>query len=332
VANFNVIVASDYCDSKNWLITQNKKEVENQMSDYKAPAAEMKELCPGVYAYIQPKGWFQNNTGLIVGDKEAIVVDSLTNKSMVENFISKIKTITKKPVRFLINTHMHGDHIYTNHYFPDATVISSSRCREVTKKTDPHEIELMKTLFPQMSFEDARITPQDMTFEKKLTIYHGEREIQIIDLGPGHSPSDVIVYLPKEKLVFCGDLLMNGSPQQTMGGSISLLIQNLDYLASLDVNMYVPGHGPVSKRDALYTMREYLIVIREESRKCFDKGMTWDQAAETIDIGKFKDWGNTELNYPNCARAYSEFRGEELACELPIMEIVPKMVAKMSKK
>ncbi len=298
------------------------------MSEYKAPIAEWKELSSGVYAYLQPRGWFQNNTGLIVGAKGAIVVDSLTNKPMVESFIKKIKEVTDKPVSFLINTHTHGDHIYTNHFFPEATVICSSRAREITKKADPHEIELMKQFFPDMSFEGARVTPQDMAFEKKLVIYQGEREVQLIDLGPGHSQADTIVYLPQEKIVFCGDLLMTGSPQQTMSGCIHLLMQNLDFLASLDVKMYVPGHGPISKRDDVYAMREYLVVVREESRKCFDKGMAFDEAAETIDIGKFKDWGFTELLYANCARAYSEFRGEEPAAELNIMEIAPKMFAK----
>jgi cyclase len=298
------------------------------MSEYKAPIAEWKELSPGVYAYLQPRGWFQNNAGLIVGAKGAIIVDSLTNKPMVKGFIKKIKEVTDRPIHFLINTHTHGDHIYTNHFFPEATVICSSRAREITKNMDPHEIELMKQFFPDMSFEEARVTPQDMTFEKKLVIFQDDREVQLIDLGPGHSQSDTIVYLPKEKIVFCGDLLMTGSPQQTMSGCIHLLMQNLDFLASLDIKMYVPGHGPISSRDDVYAMREYLVVVREESRKCFDKGMTFVEAAETIDIGKFKNWGFTELLYANCARAYSEFKGEEPAAELNIMEIAPKMFAK----
>lgn len=300
------------------------------MAMAKAPASEMKELARGVYAFLQPHlGWFVSNAGLIVGKKEAIVIDSLTNKSQVEDFIKKIKAVTDKPIRFLINTHVHGDHIYTNHFFKDATVICSSRCREATQKMPPDEIEhLIKPLFPEISFEGARITPQDIAFDKALTIYQDEREIRLVDLGPGHSQSDTYVYLPKEKIVFCGDLLFSGSPQMLLMGCLFSLIQNLDALGKSHAKVYVPGHGPVGGKETVYAMREYLVVVRDEARKCFDRGMSYDEAAKTIDIGKFKEWGMTELLYVNCARAYSEFRGEPPASELNIAEIIPKILPK----
>jgi hypothetical protein len=72
------------------------------MATVKAPASEMKELAPGVYAFLQPHlGWFVSNAGLIVGKKEAIVIDSLTNRNQVEDFLGKIKSVTDKPIRFL---------------------------------------------------------------------------------------------------------------------------------------------------------------------------------------------------------------------------------------
>jgi cyclase len=298
------------------------------MTTSKAPASEMRELARGVYAYLQPHtGWFMSNAGLIVGKKEAIIIDSLTNKSQVEEFIRKIKQVTDKPIRFVINTHVHGDHIFTNHFFKDAMVICSSRCREETIKMPPDRIErTLKPLFPGISFAGARITLQDMAFEKTLTIYQDEREIQLVDLGPGHSQSDTYVHLPKEKIVFCGDLLFSGSPQMLLNGCLSCLIQNLDVLAGLDAKVYVPGHGPVGGKETVHGMREYLVVVRDEARKCFDKGMSYEEAARTIDIGRFKEWGKTELLYGNCARAYSEFRGEPPARELNVAEIMARML------
>lgn len=79
---------------------------------------KMEELADGVYAYIQAKGtWFVSNAGLIIGTQDTIVIDSLSNKEMVQGFIHEIGKVTDKPVKFLINTHSHGDHIWTNHYF-----------------------------------------------------------------------------------------------------------------------------------------------------------------------------------------------------------------------
>jgi cyclase len=300
------------------------------METAKAPVTEMKELAPGVYAFLQPHlGWFVSNAGLIVGKKEAIVIDSLTNKSQVEDFLGKIRAVTDKPIRFLINTHIHGDHIYTNHFFKDAIAICSLGAREELNRRDTDELEnRVKPSFPEISFEGAKVTPQDLAFDKTLTIYQDEREIRLVDLGPGHCESDTYVYLPKERIVFCGDLLFSGSPQMLLMGCLSGLIQNLDIIASLDAKIYVPGHGPVGGKELVYAMREYLVVVRDESRKCFDRGMSYDQAAQTIDIGRFKEWGLTELLYVNCARAYSEFRGEPPASPLNIAEILPKIISK----
>lgn len=287
------------------------------MNEYKAPRAEMKELAPGVYAYLQPAAYFTSNAGLIVGKKEAIAVDSLTNKAMVESFIGEIRKVTDNPVRFLINTHVHGDHIYTNHFFTEATVICSSQCREDTKKIPPDSIEAIKQRVTEMSFEGAKITPQDLVFEKTLTFYQDEREVRLVCLGPGHSRSDTFVYLPKEKVVFCGDLMFGGPPLSLMG-SVSCHIQNLGILASLDAKTYVPGHGPVLGKEALYASHEYLVLLRDEARKCFDKGIGYEEAAKTIDMSRFKEWSRSGLILANCARAYSEFRGEEPGSQINI--------------
>jgi Zn-dependent hydrolases, including glyoxylases len=93
---------------------------------------EMKEISPGIYAYVQATGgWFINNAGLIVGKKDAIVVDSLANAKRAESFLGEIKRVTDKPFSYLINTHHHTDHTWTNHLF-QAKTICHTRCREET--------------------------------------------------------------------------------------------------------------------------------------------------------------------------------------------------------
>jgi cyclase len=301
------------------------------MNKYRAPEGELKELARGVYAYIQPAAKFTSNAGLIVGKQEAIVVDSLTNKYMVEKFISKIKEVTDKPVRFLINTHWHADHTWTNHFFTEAKSIGTARCRgEIMKLISGDDIQFFKKVYPEniMSFEGAKYTPQDIVFEKTLNLFQDDREIRTIDLGPAHTQSDSIVYLPKEKIVFCGDLVLMGMPQQLLHGYTAGIIQSLDFLSSLDAKLYVMGHGPfTTSKEAIYEMREYVMVVRDEARKCFDKGMSFEEAATTIDIGKFKAWGELQVLFANCARAYSEFRGEPPACDLP-----PEILAKIFPK
>ena len=298
------------------------------MNKYRAPEGELKELARGVYAYIQPAAKFTSNAGLIVGKQEAIVVDSLTNKYMVEKFISKIKEVTDKPVRFLINTHWHADHTWTNHFFPEAKTIATARCRqEIIKLLPSDDVKFFQKIIPEhvMSFEGAKYTLQDIVFENSLSLYQGEREIRIIDLGPAHTQSDSIVYLPKERIVFCGDLVLEGLPPQLLHGNTTGTIKALGFLSCMDAALYVVGHGPPSaSKRPIYESREYVEVVRDEARKCFDKGMGLEEAAATIDIGRFKEWGEPQVLYANCARAYSEFRGEPPVSELP-KEILEKI-------
>ncbi len=291
----------------------------------------MIKVAPGVYAYVQTGGWFINNAGLIVGKKDAIVVDSLANAKMAKRFISEIKKITDKPLSYLINTHHHTDHTWTNYLFP-AKTICHTRCREETVKEMNMDPSLYLEIFPGLDVTGAKVTLQDITFEKELTIYQemdgSEREIKLIYAGPAHTVSDVFVYLPEERVIFCGDLLFSEpcTPFALMG-SISGYVSALDRLADLDVRVYVPGHGPLSKREALCKARGYLAFVQEEAHKKFEDGIKAYDAVRTIDLGVYKRWNERERIVGNIERAYSEFRGEPPGTELPnFLDIMIKMM------
>jgi cyclase len=296
------------------------------MPEYKAPRAEMKKLVEGVYTYLQPFVFYSSNAGLIVGEKEAVVIDSLTNQYMTESFLQKIKEITDKPVRFLVNTHPHGDHTYTNHFFRQATVICSSKCREATLRMLPDLIEKARKEVPAMSFEGAKDTPQDLVFEKNLTLFQDGREIRLVCLGPGHSPSDTYVFLPEEQIVFCGDILFSGTPPLSLAGSVLGHLKQLEILAGLKAKIYVAGHGPVVGIEKVFDSRDYLDKLLAEARKCFDQGMNFQEAARTIDLGK-QEWKSAPVFFliAQCARAYSDFRGEDPGSPLDVnlMELIP---------
>jgi cyclase len=281
------------------------------VNQYTAPSAEIKKVAEGVYAFLQPFVFYSSNAGLIVGDNQAVVVDSLTNRFMVENFKGKIREITGNPVRFLINTHPHGDHTYTNHFFAEATVICSSLCREETLKMPADQIEKAAKEAPSMSFAGAKNTPQDLVFEKSLTLYQDEREIRLVCLGPGHSPSDTYVFLPKEKTVFCGDIVFSGTPPLSMAGSVFGHMEQLKIMADLEATHYIPGHGPVVDKAYVSDSRDFLNNLLEEARQCFDKGLPIQDAAKVMNLDK-KRWPSFPFFFrvAQCARAYSEFRGE----------------------
>lgn len=270
---------------------------------------KMVEIAENVYAYVQGSGeWFVNNAGLIVGDSYAVLVDTLSNEQRAVEMKEKIRKVTEKPVKILINTHGHPDHVWTNHVF-DAIAIAHENGR---KETLTAFVDIYRTLFPDLDFTGAKITPQDVTFKKELRIYNS-REIHLVHPGVAHTTGDCYVYLPQEKVVFCGDLLFaKPCTPLALGGSVVGYTKALDELLNLDAEIYVPGHGGVAGKEEVAAAKEYLEFVYEEAKKRFDKGMDWYEAALDIDLGEYRDWRESERIVGNIARAYAELKGEEM--------------------
>jgi glyoxylase-like metal-dependent hydrolase (beta-lactamase superfamily II) len=270
---------------------------------------EFRCLSEGVYAFLQPALVWYSNAGVISGKSATIVIDSLTNRAMTDSFIKEITKVTSQPVRLLVNTHSHADHVYTNHLFPSATVIASRAGREKTaeflNRQALHD-EVFASLFPSMDFSEGRYSLQDMTFSGTLTIFSGEKEIRIIELGPGHSESDVVVHLPAEKIVFCGDVFMNGLPPMPAEGHVSGTIGNLKKLEALQAEIYVAGHGNPGTLSELTAHRILLESLAGRARQCFDNGLSYDEAMETFRHGTLP----IEFARPVVLSGYCEWGGK----------------------
>jgi len=289
----------------------------------------VKELAPNVYAYIQAKAtWYWSNAGFIVGNDYVVVVDSLATVGLTQRFKDEIRRITDKPIRYLINTHHHGDHTYGNHVFAGATIISHDHCRHEVMETGTMDPALLNTIFPEFDFRGIAATPAHITFDKQLTLHVDGREVRLLHFGPGHTIDDIIVYLPDESIIFAGDFIFLYSTPLGMEGSFAGWLKNLDAMAKLGAQTYVPGHGPVRGVEGLNLCRDYLVFVRSEAKKRFDKGMTVDEAAKDIDLGRFRQWPNHERILFNAERLWREFRGEDPATsKLNTAEIFLRMDA-----
>lgn len=243
--------------------------------------SEFRKLAKDVYAFLQPPLVWYSSAGVIVGDRDVIVVDSLTSAAMAQSLRAEIRGVTDKPVRFLINTHSHADHVYTNHLFPEATVISSHRCREATEANQNAQAkhdELFAKLFPDVDLRGGRYTLQDVTFSGSLSFYQREREVRVLELGVGHSESDVVVHLPGEKIVFCGDIFMKGMPPLPGEGHVTRTIANYKAIEALGADIYVAGHGDPGTLADVRAQRIELERHFDYARECFDRGMSYDAA------------------------------------------------------
>jgi cyclase len=273
---------------------------------------ELREIAPNVYAYFQAKGsWFRSNAGLIVGSEYAVVVDSLATVGLTQNFINEIKKVTDKPVRFLVNTHHHGDHLWGNHLFEEATVICHNKCREQVLSTQMYDPAILNAYYPDFDFQGIQITPPDITFDEDLTMHIDGREIRLIHFKPAHTPGDILIYLPQERVIFAGDLLFLYSTPVGFEASFQGWIETLDNMSELDATIYVPGHGPLCGNKGVHECREYLALIEKEGLQRFNDGMSASDAARDINLGRFRKWANWERIVINMDRLYREFRGEE---------------------
>jgi cyclase len=299
--------------------------------EYTVPTWEsgVKQVAPNIYAYIQAKAtWFWNNAGFIVGNDYVVVVDSLATVGLTQKFKDEIRKITDKPIRYLINTHHHGDHTWGDHVFAGATIISHDYCRHELIETGIMDPNLLNAILPEFDFRGIEATPADITFDRQLTLHMDGREVRLLHFGPGHTAGDIIVYLPEEGIIFAGDFIFLYSTPLGMEGSFAGWLKNLDAMESLGARVYVPGHGPVCGAEGLNLCRDYLVLVRREARRRFDKGMTVDEAAKDIDLGQFKQWPNHERILLNVERLWREFRGEDpTTSKLNFVEVLSRMDA-----
>jgi cyclase len=147
-------------------------------------------------------------------------------------------------------------------------------------------------------------------FDERHVLDLDGTEVHLIYVGPCHQTGDTLVHVPKERVVFAGDVIFRQCTPMGWNGTYAKWIQNLDYILSLKPDVIVPGHGPVCGIEGVVEMKEYLEYVRGESRRCFDQGLSSLEASKKIDLGPYGAWRGPARLYMNVERAYREFRNE----------------------
>jgi glyoxylase-like metal-dependent hydrolase (beta-lactamase superfamily II) len=290
------------------------------------------ELGARVFAYVQASGLDPRgdtgvaNAGLIVGTDSAIAVDALMVPSMTRRLVAAFGKATRKPIDSLINTHHHLDHTGGNRFFRRATIIATEKCRQALAPGFP-PVPLLQRFMPRFAAEFPRLKVElpTVTFQDRLVIHDGNREIHLWHPGQAaHTVGDATVYLPKEKILFAGDIAFHYVTPLAFQGHIGNWIKTADHVLAFDADVIVPGHGPIGTKKDLRHMREYLSLVRRQARKRFEARMPPEAAARDIKLGVYASWSDAERIYPNVLRCYQEFR-DELDAPMDL----PKMLAEM---
>ncbi|HWD11503.1 MAG TPA: MBL fold metallo-hydrolase [Solirubrobacteraceae bacterium] len=286
----------------------------------------LQEIGDGLYAYLQPDGsWGWSNAGLIADGESTLLVDTLYDLHLTERMLGEMRRAVPAAARIdtLVNTHANGDHCYGNSLVRGARIVASERTAAEMPELPPAAMAALVEQAPQMgelgafflrcfgAFDFAGIElalPQD-TFTGELTIDVGAREVRLIEVGPAHTRGDTLALLARERVLFSGDILFNGAHPIAWAGPISNWIAACDRILAMEVEVIVPGHGPLAGKRDVRELKAYFEYLYEQARALHAEGMNALEAARSIRLERWADWGEGERLVVNIASIYRELSG-----------------------
>ena len=274
---------------------------------------ELRQLAPNVYAYLQGGGpgvsaAGVSNPGMIAGSDYLLAIDATQGPIPANAFIAASKQATGKDFGRLVNTHHHGDHVNGNQFFTHAEILSHPYCRDECVKaaaTTPKMWEKVPGVAE--GTESRKLVPPSVTFKDDLTYFIGGTEVQFKFAGPAHTWGDMMAYLPQNKILFAGDVAFFWVAPYANNSFITKWIEVCDKIAGWDVDVIVPGHGPIGGKKELAEMASYFRVLGVEARKRYDAKMTPGAAAAEIRLGRFDNWIGPERLIMDVVRWYEEW-------------------------
>jgi cyclase len=289
-----------------------------------------------LYAYLQPPGtWGLSNAGLIVDGEATLLIDTLFDLKLTAAMLETMRRAVPAAAQIgtVVNTHANGDHCYGNQLVANARIIASERAAAEMREVPPERLaallahaanmpqlqRFLQRAFGAFDFTNITLTPPTQTFSGQLTLHVGGKEVRLIEVGPAHTRGDILVYLPGERVLFSGDILFIGGHPIMWAGPTANWLRACDLILSLDVDIIVPGHGPITDRHGVAEVKGYLQYIYDEAQKRYQAGMSAFDAARDIPLERYATWTDGERIAVNVATIYRELSGDQSPPELPLL-------------
>jgi glyoxylase-like metal-dependent hydrolase (beta-lactamase superfamily II) len=287
------------------------------------------ELGNGHFAYLQPSGtWGYSNAGLVIDGEDSLLVDTLFDERLTADMLRTMKDATGiggDDVTTLVNTHANGDHTFGNRLVTQAEILASEASAEEMNEQPPAMLaeflrrapdmgevgEFFLHCFGDFDFAGVTLRAPTKTFSGEMDVAVGDKTVKLIEVGPAHTQGDVIVYVPKDRIVYTGDILFVEGTPIIWAGPVSNWVDACNRIIDWDVETVVPGHGPLTDTVGVAAMRDYLIYIDQEARKRFDAGMNAEEAALDIALDAYSSWSDGERIAVNVDTLYREYSGSQ---------------------
>jgi cyclase len=285
------------------------------------------EVGPGIHAWLQPNGLLgETNAGLVIGDGASLLVDTLWDPRLTRRMLAAMAPLTAEgPVETVVNTHSDGDHWWGNQEVAGAEIVATEAAAVMAEES-PADMKRFGRLagalrlagsmplpYPRrgdlgaiaaytsealapFAFEEVRLVPPTRTFSGELELDVGGREVRLIEVGPAHTPGDLIVWVPDARIAIAADILFIGVTPIMWAGPLAGWVAALDRLLELGAERFVPGHGPVCGLDEVRRLVDYWRWLERAAGERLDAGRSPAATARELVLGDeiaergFADW------------------------------------------
>jgi len=276
------------------------------------------EIGPDIYAYTAEG---DPNTGVVIGDDAVMVVDAQATPAMAGQVVEKIRTVTDKPVKYVVLSHYHAVRVLGASGYRAEQIIASQKCRAMIAERGQEDWDSEFERFPRL-FQAAESIPgltwPTLTFERKLTLYLGKRRVDLMHLGRAHTAGDIVAHVPDAGVMLTGDIVEYRSACYCGDAHFQDWPKTLDAVAAFSPEAIAPGRGDAligraKVAEALELTRDFVTSNYAPAARVAARGGSLKEAWEAVRAAcdaKFSAYAIYEHCLPfNVARAYDEALG-----------------------
>jgi cyclase len=305
------------------------------------------EFGPGIHAWLQPNGSLgESNATLVIGDGASLLIDTLWEPPLTRHMLAAMAPLVSgAPIESVVNTHSDGDHWWGNQEVPSAEIIATEAAAQVMKEQSPAELKRFGLLagmlravgaiplpYPRrddvvaiasyvsralqpFNFDEVQLVRPTRTFSGKLDLDVGGRQISLLEVGPAHTPGDLIAWVPDARVAIAADILFVGVTPIMWAGPLENWIAALERLLELGAERFVPGHGPVCGPKEVQRLIDYWRWLDRAARPQLEAGTSPAEAARKLVLGEeigelgFVDWLGPERALVSIATIEAHRRG-----------------------
>jgi cyclase len=233
----------------------------------------VQSIAPGVYFHEGDHRLVYCNNGWVVFADYVLVIDA-NYPGGARIIIPKIHATTPKPVRFVVDTHFHPDHSFGNQVWADEGAVTIAHAAAFDRLKKSGEAEWRSDALTRPDVAASRLKLPDMTYSDTMAFDDGRHRVELHWFGVGHTTGDTLVWLPKEKILFAGDLCVNGSYNYLKDSDTASWIKVLEIAKVLGAEKVCPGHGPIGGPELIVDQQDYLIELRRGVQALVDAKKT----------------------------------------------------------